>query len=140
MSIFPDIYKKAKSLISKTMTMPCEEGSMSVVPTNKAIEALDVMQEEVSSMTEQLAKANERIKELERENNILDTALVGAERSVEDEIKALNKFAIEMKRECISGLNTYFVNRANREGEMLPIFFPDWCNDFREQLRKEQDQ
>lgn len=37
---------------------------------------------------------------------------------------------------AVSELNTYFVSRANREGRMLPMYFPDWCNDFREKLSK----
>jgi DNA repair exonuclease SbcCD ATPase subunit len=108
----------------------------------------------IENMQQKLAKANERVRKLEEANlelaanveaccELVDMDMGAAiERLFEidnTESKALlNKFAIEKKCESVSELNTYFVNRANREGEMLPIYFPDWCNDFREQLRKEQ--
>lgn len=111
-----------------------------------------------NDLVEQLAKANERVKELENSTfdviaaqsideayrianaNPKDNAVLEALSAVkEGAANRLNKFAIEKKCESVSELNTYFVNRANREGEMLPIYFPDWCNDFREQLRKEQE-
>lgn len=122
-----------------------------------------VSEDHIFDLEEQLAKANERVSDLEskleavtQEARIqaceLDTQK-GIVQSVQDKFNlrvydfniskaldiALNKFSIEKKCESVSELNTYFVNRANREGEMLPVYFPDWCNDFREQLRKEQE-
>lgn len=50
---------------------------------------------------------------------------------------ALAEFSRKEKRRAISELNTYFVNRANREDVMLDINFPDWCNDFIKTLAKD---
>jgi predicted nucleic acid-binding Zn-ribbon protein len=83
---------------------------------------------------QKLNEANERVKELEQENNILDTALIGAERSVEDEIKALNKFAIEKKIEFKNDLIKHLRNNYTWTHSVY-----EFIDSFGEQLRKEQE-
>lgn len=108
MSIFPEVYKKAISIINNPIDMLCEDGSMSVVPTNKAKEAVGVMQEEVARLEQQLAKANERVKELElvivaithadETGYVDDVGFVQGWSEVCDQTKSLlNKFAIEQQ-------------------------------------------
>ena len=106
MSIFREVYKKAFSIINSPIDMLCEDGSMSVVPTNKAKEAVGVMQEEVARLEQQLAKANERADELlarvgEAEARLASAAITGKGSYPSD---ALNKFALEQKIEALDDL------------------------------------
>ena len=127
----------------------------------------EALEEYSAIYCEELAKANERVKGLEQNLNESDDDLGVTQQQLSrcentlEEVKAvfvdndacpffepfnasnlsnwLNKFTLQQRIKSVSELSTYFVNRANREEEMLPIYFPDWCNDFREQLRKGQD-
>lgn len=118
---------------------------------SELLEVALIMHEKNVRLAKQLAKSNERVKELDEKNHeyaiciitICDRAdiqdYIRRNPTYEKASEHLNKFALEQKCKSVSELNAYFVNRANRESEMLPIYFPDWCNDFREQLHKERD-
>ena len=142
MSIFPEVYKKAISIINSPIDMLCEDGSMSVVPTNKAKEAVGVMQEEVARLEQQLAKANERVKELESEKEGFKLRISKqkeiiaryAKEAIET-AKAQEKFAIEQK---IEAFNEWLYEVKYMEGVSARDLV-DSAVEFSEQLRKEQE-
>lgn len=109
-----------------------EKANQSVAELQQAVATLE------KELLRQCAFMEKTAEKLERHREWQATASV-LRRPTREARQALGEFEIEKKRECVSELNTYFVNRANREGEMLPLYFPDWCNDFREQLRKEKE-
>jgi Na+/phosphate symporter len=119
-------------MINRPIEMPCEEGSMSVVPTNKAKEAVGVMQDEVDRLEKQLAKANERVKELEAKEQL--TTLTTHEATLNSDYgkKWLNKFALEQKLDAIGEAIEYCLSQ-------YPNGAIHSLNEFREQLRKEQE-
>lgn len=78
MSIFTESYKKAKSKLYETIDLPCEDGGVLVVSRRNADEALSIMQEENHDLRTQLAKANERVKELELSMGKLRTEILHA--------------------------------------------------------------
>lgn len=85
---------------------------------------------------EQLAKANERVEELEGQIQL--TMLTTHEESFESDYgqKRLSKFAIEKKIEALDEVESVYMQAAETSE---PISFREAFDSFIEQLRKEQD-
>ena len=87
-----------------------------------------------------IASLQAELEKVEHENDHLEHVVHEAQIAYDELKSSLAMRDLETEIKCISKLNTYFVNRANAEGEMLDLFFPDWCNDFRDQLRTQLEQ
>lgn len=109
---------------------------------------LDDAKNQIITLELALAEAKQKVTELAAQNALLMQVSCEMKEGKPDafyKIKgarstgadvALAEFSRTEKRKAISELNTYFVNRANREGVMLDINFPDWCNDFIVEMKK----
>lgn len=104
-----------------------------------------------NDLVEQLAKANERVKELSfkegrfdqyaLESEVMRKALLGKDRHSNDvsprDLKdALSKFAIEQQ---IKGIEDAIAYAPSKENYALPIVDTTDLYDYAEQLRKEQE-
>jgi|TARA_Y100001970_G_scaffold224984_2_gene277591 hypothetical protein len=110
---------------------------------------LDDAENQIKALELALAEAKQKVTELAAHNALLMQVswemkegkpdafykIKDARNSTADD--ALAEFSRLEKRKAISELNTYFVNRANREDVMLDLNFPDWCNDFISLLAKD---
>ncbi len=121
-----------------------------------AYDTIEAHQETIADLRTQLAKANERVAELEKERSNLsakykkNVSVIGAfvseltgkviilpkMRTKEEIEKSFNKFAIEKKIEALDEVESVYMQAAETSE---PISFREAFDAVEEQLRKEQE-
>mgnify|MGYP003141596874 CR=1 FL=1 len=133
---------------------------MEFTPKNMSESQIDAIEQfcfglyddsDISTLRTQLAKANERVKELESESDLKDVKIIDLQHQVgtlefnQVTPNDLDKFAIEKKIDLLSSMvyssSDYLFNHNKLDicTNHLDILLKNFCNYHREQLRKEQE-